>query len=76
MAVPPEFEALCDEIGEWEERCRASLEAAAEASLSPIVSESFAGYEVRRREGIGDAAADWRDGRLGFAARLNRWRKA
>ena len=76
MAVPPEFEELCDEIGEWEERSRMSLEAAAEASLSPYVSESFAGYEVKRREGIGDAAADWRDERLGFSARLKRWRKA
>ena len=75
MAVPPEFEELSREIDEWEERRRASLEAASEASLSPFVSESFAGYEYRRREGIGDGPFDWRDPRLGFAARLNRWRK-
>ena len=75
MAPPPEFIGLCRDITAWEERSGAAAERAMDEAGAPYRSESFGGYEYVRSDGIGDLPLDWRDGRLGFASRLSRWRK-
>ena len=48
---------------------------AADRAANPYRSESFGGYAYTAAEDVGDAPFDWRDGRLGFSARLRPWRK-
>ena len=73
MAPPPDFLALCRDIADWEAQSGRALETLMEAS--PYRSESFGGYEYTRADGTGDLPFGWRDERLGFVSRLNRWRK-
>lgn len=78
LGIPQDFEALLKDINAWE---AANSEAIAKAtaevlSAGPYTSESFAGYTYTKKTGIGDVATTWRDPRLGFAKRLNAWRKA
>ena len=77
MHVPPDFAALLDDINAWEAaNAEAIANATAEVLASgPYTSESFAGYTYTKKTSIGDVATSWRDPRLGFAARLNMWRK-
>lgn len=76
LAIPPDFVALLNDINAWEAaNADAVKNATAEALSGPYSSESFAGYTYTKRTGLGDIAASWRDPRLGFAARLNQWRK-
>ena len=75
MDVPAAFEELALEIDAWERRSRELLAKAAEGAAEPFRSESFGGYSYTRAEAVGDAPFDWRDGRLGFSARLRPWRK-
>lgn len=77
MHVPPDFVALLNDINAWEAaNLTAIASATAEVLAGPYTSESFAGYTYQKKTGIGDVATSWRDPRLGFAARLNQWRKA
>lgn len=76
MHVPPDFVALLDDINAWETaNADAVKNATAEMLTGPYTSESFAGYTYQKKSGFGDIATSWRDPRLGFAARLNMWRK-
>lgn len=76
MHVPPEFEALLNDINAWETaNADAVKNATAEMLTGPYTSESFGGYTYTKKSGFGDIATSWRDPRLGFAARLNMWRK-
>lgn len=76
MHVPPDFEALLDDINAWEAaNADAVKNATAEVLSGPYTSESFAGYTYQKKTGFGDIATSWRDPRLGFAARMNMWRK-
>jgi len=76
MHVPPDFVALLTDINEWEAaNLTAIATATAEVLAGPYSSESFAGYTYQKKTSLGDVATSWRDPRLGFAARLNQWRK-
>lgn len=76
MHVPPDFVTLLDDINAWEAaNSEAITNATAEVLTGPYTSESFAGYTYTKKSGFGDIATSWRDPRLGFAARLNTWRK-
>lgn len=76
MNVPPDFVTLLDDINAWETaNAEAVRNATAEVLSSPYTSESFAGYTYTKKTGFGDVATSWRDPRLGFASRLNMWRK-
>lgn len=76
MAVPPDFVALLNDINAWEAaNLTAIASATAEVLAGPYSSESFGGYTYQKKTGLGDVATSWRDPRLGFAARLNIWRK-
>lgn len=77
LGIPKDFEALLDDINAWETaNADAVKNATAEVLSGPYTSESFAGYTYQKKTGFGDVATSWRDPRLGFAARLNEWRKA
>lgn len=76
LAIPPDFAALLDDINAWEAaNADAVKNATAEVLSGPYTSESFGGYTYQKKTGFGDIATSWRDPRLGFAARLNMWRK-
>lgn len=76
MHVPPDFVTLLTDINAWEAaNLTAIASATAEVLAGPYSSESFAGYTYQKKTSIGDVATSWRDPRLGFAARLNMWRK-
>lgn len=76
MHVPPDFVALLNDINAWEAaNDKAVADATAEILAGPYTSESFAGYTYTKKTSIGDVPTVWNDPRLGFAARLNRWRK-
>lgn len=76
MHVPLDFEALLNDINAWEAANKdAVASATAEILAGPYTSESFAGYTYTKKTSIGDVATTWSDPRLGFTARLNRWRK-
>ena len=76
LAIPPDFVALLDDINAWEASGgAAAVSAAVDLLGGPYISESFAGYTYQRGSGLPDVPTTWRDPRLGFAARLNRWRK-
>lgn len=76
LAIPPDFVALRNDIDAWERDSAAALASAtAEVLSGPYSSESFAGYTYQRKTGVGDVPTTWRDPRLPFAARINRWRK-
>lgn len=68
MAVPKEFIALADEIGEW-------VTQYASVMMSPLASESLAptsySYSVNTGAGSG-AVTSWQNV---FSSRLTRWRK-
>lgn len=77
LGIPADFVALLDDINAWETaNADAVKNATAEMLTGPYTSESFAGYTYQKKTGFGDIATSWRDPRLGFAARLNQWRKA
>ena len=71
MAVPPDFIALVNDIGNW---CAANTQ----ALNSPYQSESFAGYSYTLKSG-GSGGSDGTGSGFGwqsqFAARLAPWRK-
>lgn len=76
MHVPPDFVILLNDINAWETaNAEAVRNATAEVLAGPYTSESFAGYTYTKKTGFGDVATSWRDPRLGFAERLNVWRK-
>ena len=76
LHIPSDFEALLNDINAWETaNADAVKNATAEVLSGPYTSESFAGYTYQKKTGFGDVATSWRDPRLGFAARLNAWRK-
>lgn len=77
MHVPPDFVALLEDINAWEAANKDAVASATAEILSagPYSSESFAGYTYTKKTSIGDVATTWDDPRLGFSARLNRWRK-
>lgn len=76
MHVPPDFVDLLNDINDWETaNASAVASATAEVLASPYQSESFAGYTYQKKTGVGDIPTVWNDPRLGFASRLNRWRK-
>jgi hypothetical protein len=76
LHIPPDFVALQRDIDAWERDSAAALaSASAEVLSGPYSSESFAGYTYQRKTGVGDVPTTWRDPRLPFAARINRWRK-
>ena len=72
MAVPPEVEALAEEIGAW-------VEKNAEALNSPYASESFGGYTYSLRSGStqtnGNGASAGPSWQAQFYTRLAPWRK-
>ena len=77
LGIPKDFVALLNDIKAWETaNAEAIKNATAEVLTGPYTSESFAGYTYTRKSGFGDVATTWRDPRLGFAKRLNVWRKA
>lgn len=65
MRVPPSFEKLVSDIGDWIEKNR-------DASMSPYQSESWGGYSYSLKTGSDSGVLDWR---TAFASSLNRWRK-
>ena len=76
LAIPQDFENLLKDINAWETaNAEAVKNATAEVLSGPYTSESFAGYTYQKKTGFGDVATSWQDPRLGFSARLNRWRK-
>lgn len=77
MHVPQDFETLLNDINTWEAaNAEAIQNATAEVLASgPYTSESFSGYTYTKKTGIGDVPTNVWDPRLGFAARLNMWRK-
>jgi hypothetical protein len=76
MHVPPDFVALYNDINVWEDESKKAIaDATAEVLSGPYSSESFAGYTYTRKTSIGDIPTTWKDPRLGFSARLDRWRK-
>lgn len=76
MHVPPDFVTLLNDINAWEAaNSEAVRNATAEVLSGPYTSESYGGYTYTKKTGFGDVATNWRDPRLGFAARLNVWRK-
>lgn len=76
MHVSPDFVALYNDINAWEaESKQAIADATAEVLSGPYSSESFAGYTYTKKTSIGDIPTTWKDSRLGFSARLDRWRK-
>ena len=71
MAVPRDFEELCEQITAW----RAKNEALDSANMSPFSSESFGGYSYSKGSsgGAGGAiGATWQDQ---FRQRLNTYRR-
>lgn len=77
MHVPPDFVTLLNDINAWETANQEAIaSAAAEVLAGPYSSESFGGYTYTKRTSIGDVPTVWSDPRLGFAKRLNVWRKA
>lgn len=76
MHVPPDFVTLLNDINAWETaNGQAVADATAEILAGPYSSESFAGYTYQKKSSIGDVPTVWSDPRLGFAKRLNAWRK-
>lgn len=71
MAVPRDFEQLCDDIDAW----RQKNEALDSANMSPFSSESFGGYSYSKG-GSGSASGSigvtWQSQ---FASRLNTYRR-
>lgn len=71
MAVPRDFEQLCDDINAW----RQKNEALDSANMSPFSSESFGGYSYSKG-GSGSASGSigvaWQSQ---FASRLNTYRR-
>lgn len=69
MAVPSDVVALCDEIGNWQEKYGA-------AAASPFTSESFGGYSYTKSGGASvtgtSGTVSWQ---MQFRTQLNRWRK-
>lgn len=78
LGIPEDFVALLNDINAWETANKDAIATATAEVLAagPYTSESFAGYTYQKKTSIGDVATSWRDPRLGFAARLNKWRKA
>ena len=76
MHVPPDFVTLLNDINAWETaNGQAVADATAEILAGPYSSESFAGYTYQKKTSVGDVPTVWNDPRLGFAKRLNAWRK-
>ena len=77
MAVPEDFKALQAEIDAWETASAEAVKTASDNALSsPFTAEAFADYSYQRKSVLPDGPTTWKDPRLGFAARVNRWRKA
>lgn len=72
MAVPRDFEALCDEITAW----RTKNEAVDSVNMTPFNSESWGGYSYSKggsgSSGGGGASVSWQDQ---FRTRLNTYRR-
>jgi hypothetical protein len=76
MAIPEDFVQLCIDITAWEASAADAVAKATEDAVGgPFTSESFGDYSYTRKNGLPDIPTTWKDPRLGFAARLNRWRK-
>lgn len=69
MAVPRDFEELCNDIAEW----RKKNEAVESVNMSPFTSESFGGYSYSKSgTSSGNGATTWK---TQFAKRLNTYRR-
>lgn len=69
MAVPRDFEQLCDDINAWREK----NEAVDSAAMSPFNSESFGGYSYSKGgSSSGDGGTSWQNQ---FRSRLNTYRR-
>ena len=71
MAVPRDFEALCDEINAW----RTENEAVTSSNMSPFTSESFGGYSYSKGgsgSNGGGTGVSWQNQ---FRTRLNTYRR-
>lgn len=76
LAIPEDFISLLTDINAWEAaNAEAVAKAAADVLAGPYTSESFAGYTYTKKTGLPDVPTTWKDPRLGFASRLNVWRK-
>ena len=72
MAVPRDFEQLCEDIAAW----RAKNEALDSANMSPFSSESFGGYSYSKASSGGSSgggnSVTWQ---AQFRSRLNTYRR-
>lgn len=71
MAVPRDFEQLCEDIAAWREKYE-SLES---ESMSPFSSESFGGYSYSKGVSSSDGGGSGVTWQSQFRTRLNTYRR-